>query len=117
MSDESVIGLPSFDNRKREYKPWQGDKEMLEALSYIKGTRFRCPRKQTGPQRQPNPNRLKWFNEEGGYGVTVGDVFVHISNVVEGTPVQGATVECDVVETKKGKMGLNVRINNKRGVR
>lgn len=58
---------------------------------------------------------VKWFNEKKGFGFiekqTGGDVFVHISglgNKELKTLQQGAVVEFEVTDGKKGPQATNV---------
>jgi CspA family cold shock protein len=62
--------------------------------------------------------KVKWFNEEKGYGFITPDdggkdVFVHHSDInMEGFRKleEGQKVECDVVNAEKGKKATNVRV-------
>lgn len=60
--------------------------------------------------------RVKWFNNEKGYGFIENgdgeDVFVHYSAIkVSGykTLTEGQLVEFDLIETEKGLQAVNVR--------
>lgn len=59
--------------------------------------------------------RVKWFNQEKGYGFIEcdegGDVFVHYSAIQEEgfkTLAEGQQVEFDVVEGSRGPQAANV---------
>lgn len=59
--------------------------------------------------------RVKWFNQEKGYGFIErdegGDVFVHFSAIQEEgfkTLAEGQRVEFDVVECERGLQAANV---------
>ncbi len=62
--------------------------------------------------------KVKWFDGKKGYGFIEreegGDVFVHYTAIKSDkeykTLEQGATVEFDVVEGKKGLQAINVVI-------
>ncbi len=60
--------------------------------------------------------RVKWFNNEKGYGFIENgdgeDVFVHYTAIkVNGykTLTEGQLVEFDLIETEKGLQAVNVR--------
>lgn len=66
--------------------------------------------------------RVKWFNNEKGYGFIEykenEDVFVHYSAIeVDGykTLSEGQLVEFKLVETSKGYQALNVRLVKETG--
>ncbi len=62
--------------------------------------------------------KVKWFDGKKGYGFIEreegGDVFVHYSAIKSDkeykTLEEGATVEFDVVEGKKGLQAVNVTV-------
>ena len=63
--------------------------------------------------------RVKWFNNEKGYGfidyIEGEDIFVHYSAIrQEGfkTLSEGQMVEFDLIETPKGFQAINVRYHN-----
>ena len=61
--------------------------------------------------------KVKWFNDQKGYGFIAkddgsGDVFVHYSNIQnEGykTLKEGDAVEFDVIDSDKGPKAANVK--------
>lgn len=64
--------------------------------------------------------KVKWFNNEKGYGfidhVTGEDIFVHYSAIKqEGykSLAEGQTVEFDLIETPKGLQAVNVTLSSK----
>lgn len=64
--------------------------------------------------------RVKWFNNEKGYGFidhqTGEDIFVHYSAIKQDgykTLSEGQLVEFDLVETPKGLQAINVIAANK----
>jgi CspA family cold shock protein len=61
-------------------------------------------------------SRVKWFNNEKGYGfidyTEDEDIFIHYSTInQEGykTLSEGQLVEFDLIETEKGLQAINVR--------
>lgn len=63
--------------------------------------------------------RVKWFNNEKGYGfidhVTGEDIFVHYSAIKQDgykTLSEGQIVEFDLIETPKGLQAINVMSKN-----
>jgi CspA family cold shock protein len=62
--------------------------------------------------------KVKWFNEDKGYGFITPDdggkdVFVHHSDIqMEGFRklAEGQKVSCEVVDAEKGKKATNVRV-------
>jgi len=59
--------------------------------------------------------RVKWFNNEKGYGfidyATGEDIFVHYSAIKQDgykTLSEGQSVEFDLIETPKGLQAINV---------
>lgn len=63
--------------------------------------------------------KVKWFNDEKGYGFINSDneedIFVHFSTIVNQgykTLTQGQLVLFDLVETPKGLQATNVRQSN-----
>ena len=62
-----------------------------------------------------NNGTVKWFNSEKGFGFIErengGDVFVHISAIVEDgykSLEEGQNVEFDIVEGERGEQAANV---------
>lgn len=61
--------------------------------------------------------KVKWFNNQRGYGFISGDdgkeVFVHYSGIVGGkgfkTLAEAEPVEYDVIDTEKGVQAINVK--------
>ena len=57
--------------------------------------------------------RVKWFNEEKGYGFieqdSGEDLFVHHSEVKTGNLKEGQPVEFEVGQGRKGPCAVNVR--------
>ena len=61
------------------------------------------------------PGRVKWFNNENGYGFIDypegEDIFVHYSAIKQDgykTLSEGQVVEFDLIETAKGLQAINV---------
>lgn len=62
--------------------------------------------------------RVKWFNDQKGYGfleseVNAGDIFVHYSSIVADgfrTLEEGAQVSFELQEGPKGVQAVNVRM-------
>lgn len=61
--------------------------------------------------------RVRWFSDEKGYGFIAAeggeDLFVHYSEIVGegfGSLEEGAEVEFDVVEGRKGKQASRVEV-------
>lgn len=57
--------------------------------------------------------KVKFFNEEKGFGFIVPDdggkdLFVHVTGVENGPIAEGDTVEYEVGEGKKGPCAINV---------
>ena len=58
--------------------------------------------------------KVKWFNEEKGYGFIEQsdgqrDLFVHRSEIEGSYPAEGDSVEFEVGEGKKGPCAVNVK--------
>ena len=65
-------------------------------------------------------SKVKWFNNEKGYGfidhVTGEDIFVHYSAIKQDgykSLSEGQMVEFDLIETPKGLQAVNVTLSSK----
>ncbi len=61
--------------------------------------------------------RVKWFNNEKGYGFIEldgkEDIFIHYSNIDKNgykTLKDGQLVEFDIVKTEKGTQAVNIKV-------
>ena len=57
--------------------------------------------------------KIKWFNNEKGYGFIEGehdeDIFVHYSAIKQDGYKSGQMVEYELLETEKGLQAINVK--------
>ena len=67
--------------------------------------------------------RVKWFNNEKGYGFidypTGEDIFVHYSAIKQDgykTLTEGQVVNFDLIETAKGLQAINVTVSEEKVV-
>lgn len=75
------------------------------------------PRKEFKKERQEMIGKVKWFNNEKGYGFIEykenEDIFVHYSAIDSDgykTLTEGQYVEFTLVETSKGFQAVNVKL-------
>lgn len=61
--------------------------------------------------------KVKFFNDQKGFGFITpdaggSDIFVHVSQVSNGTLAEGDTVEYEMGEGQKGPCAMNVQVKN-----
>lgn len=87
-----------------------------EALTWIESLGFTSPRMAENEQRRehndPNADWIRIYFEERGFGFTNNGTYFHRSEVVSGSPREGAKIEYTTVETDKGLRAKNVYISN-----
>lgn len=97
-------------------RTWEGDKDALEAFTWIEPTGFTSP-KLTDKKRKrinddPNIDRIRIYFEDRGYGFTQNDVYFHVADIVKGIPREGAAISYTTNETAKGFRASNVYIGD-----